>query len=265
MRKALGIDEEKRKLLDSLHRFGKNLFPVAEAAKIMGTTNDKARITLAYFSRRGWLARVKPGLYVSVPLGSLNPQEYKENPWLIANRVFSPCYIGGCSAAGHWGLTDQIFNTIFVCTAKVFRRKKVKIQSVDYLLKLKKNLLHTKSTWIENVKIQISDPTMTLIDILEDPVLGGGMRHAAEMVLTYFASEYRNDQNLLKYLQESTNRTIFKRLGYVVETLHIEAPDVIALCLKNISKGYSVFDPAIKNKGTFNSRWHLRVNTDIKR
>ena len=265
MRRALGIDGEKRKLLDSLHRFGKNLFSVTEASKIMEISNEKARITLAYFTRRGWLARVKPGLYVSVPLGSINPQEYKENPWLVANRIFSPCYIGGCSAAGHWGLTDQIFNTVFVCTTKVFRRKKVKVQNVDYLLKLKKILLHTKSTWLENVKIQISDPTMTLIDILEDPVLGGGMRHTAEMISNYFASEHRNDHNLLQYLKESSNRTIFKRLGYIVETLDINSPEVIVACLKNISAGYSVLDPAVKNKGTYNSRWHLRVNTDIKR
>jgi predicted transcriptional regulator of viral defense system len=265
MRRALGIDGEKRKLLDSLHRFGKNLFSVAEAAKIMGISNEKARITLAYFTRRGWLARVKPGLYISVPLGSINPQEYEENPWVIANRIFSPCYIGGCSAAGHWGLTDQIFSTVFICTGKVFRRKRIKVQKVDYLLKLKQNITHTKSTWIENAKIQVSDPTMTIIDILDDPILGGGMRNAAEMVLNYFASEHRNNHNLIQYLKESTNRTIFKRLGYILEAFNIKAFEVIDICLKDISKGYSVFDPSVKNKGTYNSRWRLRVNVDISR
>jgi predicted transcriptional regulator of viral defense system len=265
MRKALGIEEEKRKLLDSLHRFGKNLFSISEAAKIMGISPEKARITLAYFSRRGWLARVKPGLYISVPLGSINPQEYKENPWIVANRVFSPCYIAGCSAAGHWGLTDQIFNTVFVCTGKVFRKKSVRIQGVDYLLKLKRDLGHTKISWIENVKTQISDPTMTIIDVLEDPRFGGGMRLVSEVVFNYFTSEHYNENSLLQYLDESKNRTVLKRLGYILEIMGITAPEIIRACLKKISTGYSVLDPSIKNKGIYNSHWRLRVNVDIKR
>lgn len=263
MSKVSGIDEKNRRLLDSLNRFGKNIFSVKEAAKIMGLSVDNARLSLGYFARRGWLARIRPGFYISVPLGTVNPQEYKENPWIVANRIFAPCCIGGWSAAEHWDLTDQIFNSVFICTVKLFRNKQINVQGTDFVLRLKKNLGCTKNVWIENTKIQISDPAQTIIDILDDPSSGGGMRHICEIVKNYFESEHRNNFDLSKYISECKNRTVHKRLGYILEALNIEAAELIAKCRKNISAGYSVFDPTIKTKGTFNRRWNLRVNAGI--
>ena len=202
---------------------------------------------------------------MTVPLGIVNPMKYKENPWIVANRIFAPCCIGGWSAAEYWDLTDQIFNSIFVCTVKIFRSKKIHIQGTDFVLKLTRNPGHTKSVWVENTKIQISDPAQTLVDILDDPSSGGGMRHVSEIVKNYFESEHQSSFDISKYMSECKNKTVYKRLGYVLETLNIGTSDLIEECKKSISKGYSVFDPAIKTKGTFNSRWNLRVNVEINK
>lgn len=265
MNKMSGIDEKNRKLLGSLNRFGRTIFSIKEAAKIMGMSVKETRLYLAYFARRGWLSRIKPGFYVPVPLGAVNPQEYKENPWIVASRIFSPCYIGGWSAAEHWGLTDQIFSDIFVFTSRMFRKKDVSAQDTDFVLKLirKKNFGHTKGVWLENTKIRVSDPHQTIVDILDDPSSGGGIRHIAEIVKNYFNSEHRNDPDLLRYITENKNRTIYKRLGYILEALNIYAPELVEACKKNMSAGYSVFDPAVKFKGTFNRKWNLRINVDI--
>ncbi len=262
-----GIREKNRELLESLNRAGKNLFSVKDAAKIVGLPVKRTRLYLSYFARRGWLARVKPGLYISVPLGTSNPQGYKENPWIVADRVFSPCYIGGWSAAEHWELTDQIFSSIFVFTTRLFRKKSVNIQGTDFVLKLvrKKKAGHTKGVWVENTKIQVSDPTQTVVDMLDEPETGGGIRHVSEIVNNYFDSEYLNDSNLLKYINEKNNRTIYKRLGFILETLEVKSSEVRGACKKNISAGYSPLDPTIKGKGKFNRKWNLLVNAEIER
>ncbi len=267
MEKILGIDEKNRKLLDSLNRSGKNIFSVKEAAKIMELSVKDARLYLAYLARRGWLSRVKPGLYMCVPLGTINPQEYKENPWIVASRIFASCYIGGWSAAEHWDLTDQIFKSIFVFTSRIFRKKEVNVQGTGFVLKLvrKENFGHIKGVWVENTKIQISDPTQTIVDILNDPSAGGGMRHTVEIVENYFVSEHCNKEDLLKYISENKNRTVYKRLGFILEAINIQAPEVIGVCKKNISAGYSVFDPTVKARGTFNRKWNLRVNVEISK
>ncbi len=266
MKKIAGINENNRKLLESLNRSGKNIFSVEDAAKIMNLPIKNARLYLSYFARRGWLSRVKRGLYIAVPLGTVNPQEYKENPWVVADRVFTPYYIGGWSAAEYWDLTEQIFNSVYVFTSRPFRCKNINIQGTDFVLKFlgKNNLKYVKGVWVENVKITISEPAQTIVDILNDPSAGGGIRHVSDIIENYFNSEYKNEEKLTECIKEKNNKTVYKRLGFILEGLNIPAVELIKICLKNISRGYSAFDPSIKNKGTYNRRWNLRVNAEIR-
>ncbi|MGR3320044.1 MAG: type IV toxin-antitoxin system AbiEi family antitoxin domain-containing protein [Candidatus Anammoxibacter sp.] len=266
MQNKAGINEKNRKRLDALNRCGKNLFSIEEAAEIIDVPIKETRLYLSYLARRGWLARVKRGLYISVPLGIDNPHEYKENPWLVADRIFSPYYIGGWSATEHWGLTDQIFNSVFVFTSRPFRHKNIVVQGSNFALKFSNEgvFKHTKGVWIDNVKIRISDPVQTIVDVLDDPATGGGIRHVADIIENYFTSEYKEEAKLLDYIKEKGNKTIYKRLGFILERLNISSGVVVAVCRENISRGYSAFDPKIRNKGIYSRRWNLRVNAEIR-
>ena len=257
-----GISEKNRKLLDNLNRTQKGPFSSKEASKSLGLPAKNVGILLTYFVTKGWLSRVMRGLYITVPLGTINPKKHRENPLVVANRVFAPCYIGGWSAAEHWEFTDQIFNSIVVFTLRRYRNKKLQIQGADYVLKFinKKYFGQTKQIWIDNIKIQISDPIQTIVDILDDSSIGGGMRNVADMVQEYFKSQYRNDDEIVKYINHRSNRAIYKRLGYLIEALSIDASKLKDVCSKNISAGFSLLDNAIQSRGSFNSKWNLRIN-----
>jgi predicted transcriptional regulator of viral defense system len=260
-----GISETNRKLLDDLARRQKGPFSIKEASKILNLPKDKTRITLAYLVRKGWLSRVRRGLYISVPLGTVNPQEYKEHPWIVANRVFAPCYIGGWSAAEYWELTDQIFNSVVVFTLRKFKNTRMNIQGTDYVIKRvsEKYFGKTKTVWVENIKVPVSDPLQTIVDIFDDPFIGGGIRNAADIVREYFQSRHRNDDEIVKYIDRRNNRTVYKRLGFLIESFGVDAVKLKETCGKKISAGFSLLDPAIEAKGSFNSKWNLRVNVGM--
>ena len=261
--KASGVDQINRQHLENLNRFWKNIFSIKQAAKTLELPLNQSRDLLGYFARRGWLSRVRPGYYLVVPLGTANPHAYKENSWVAANTLFTPCCIGGWSAAEHWHLTEQIFSSIVVITTKAFRHKQLSIQGVKFVLKLKKKVGRTKSVWIQNTKIQVSDPAQTIVDMLDNPACGGGIRHVAELIKNYFASEYATQYDLAKYLSECGNKTTNKRLGFILESLQIDQAQLIKACRDHISTGYSMLDPSIKSKGTINRHWNLRVNAKI--
>jgi predicted transcriptional regulator of viral defense system len=262
-----GISEKKRKFLDDLNRTQKGPFSMGDVLQVLGISKREASILLGYFARKGWLSRVRRGLYITVPLGTINPSEYKENSWIVANRVFAPCYIGGWSAAEYWEFTDQIFNSVVVFTGRKFRNRKTQIQGTDFVLKFwnKKISAKTKSAWVANAKILLSDPVQTIVDVLDDPSIGGGMRHVAEIVREYFSSSYRDDEALADLIWVKKNRTIFKRLGYLIESLNIDAPALKEKCMKNISAGFSLLDPAVEANGSFSSKWNLRINASVSK
>ena len=198
-------------------------------------------------------------------MGTESPKSRVEDPWIVANKLFQPCFIGGWSASEHWGFTEQIFDSIVVFTLQRVRKSKVEIQQRTFILKSvsRKKFFGTKSIWRQQTKLKISDPVRTVVDILNDPYIGGGMKHAAMVIANYFESESREDNKLLDYMKQMKNKTLYKRLGYLIETLELDACNLLKVCEKNISKGYSAFDPSMSNKGKIVRRWNLRVNVEI--
>jgi predicted transcriptional regulator of viral defense system len=54
-------------------------------------------------------------------------------------------------------------------------------------------------------RVDVSDPTRTLVDILDDPKWGGGIRHMTRVLEVYLASEHHNSNLLLDYLDRVGN------------------------------------------------------------
>ena len=115
---AAGLGRRRRAQLAVLHRRFPGPFNATQAASALGTAIAPTRRLLAALAAGGWLSRVRPGWYIAVPLEASEPSEWREDPWIVAATLFTPGYIGGWSAAEHWGLTDQIFSVIYVVAGK---------------------------------------------------------------------------------------------------------------------------------------------------
>jgi len=48
-------------------------FTASEASKVLELSQERTRRLLGYWAKKGWLSRVRKGLYITVPLGTLNP------------------------------------------------------------------------------------------------------------------------------------------------------------------------------------------------
>lgn len=260
-----GISSRNRALLEALHRQARGPFTVSEAASMLHLELPQARRLARYFAERGWLARARRGLYVTVPLDAGRSGEWTEDPWVLAQKSFSPCYIGGWSACEHWGFTDQVFREVLVLTTRRVRRRSVVLQSQPIQLRgVKKSLFFgTQGVWRGLTKVEVSDPARTIVDVLRDPELGGGIRHVSEILRQYFESEHRADERLIEYGDKVSNRTLFKRLGYLLDALGISADDLKAACRARISAGITALDPTSAVHGTINRRWNLRINADV--
>lgn len=262
-----GIDEKNRASLERLHRGLQGPFGIDDAAKALGMPRARAGNLLRHLASRGWLSRVRRGLYTTVPLGASEPSAWREDPWRVADAVFSPCYIGGWSACEHWGLTEQVFRGVVVVTARPVRASELEVQGTLFRVKHLPEAAHfgTRAVWRERVKVKVSDATRTIVDILDDPRVGGGIRHAASVVREYMAGPHRDEKRLVEYCDRLGNRTVFKRLGFIVETLGLDSPSLVEACLERVSRGLSKLDPAVNRKGRVLKRWWLWINVEIAR
>ena len=265
MTTAKGITEKNRQLLEVLHRHARGPFGVADAAAILKLPPPRTKRLLAYFATSGWLSRIRRDAYTTVPLGATSPSEWRADPWVVAAATFAPCYIGGWTACEHWGLTEQLFRDIVVMTARRVRHRLQQIQGTRFRLKVvpERRLFGTRTVWREQNAVTVSDPARTVVDLLDDPSVGGGMRHVGDIVRASFNKGGRQDERLLEYATRLGNRTVFKRLGYLVEILGIEAADVLAGCTARMSAGVSLLDPSAQARGPIIKRWNLRANVNV--
>lgn len=256
-----GLREKGRKLLGQLMLASKESFTVAEASKILNISRYRATWLLAMWTRNGWLFRVRRGVYIPIPLQASSTEITPEEPWLIAHKLFSPCYMGGWTAAHHWGFTEQIFNSVYVMTTKKVHLREQNLNGVSFKVKtvLSKRIFGTQTIWSGKVKIAISDPSKTIIDGLNDPAVFGGIRMVADALLIYLNSKEFNQGKLLNYASAMENSAIFKRLGFLIEELALNSnADIAEFCKTNLKSGYSQLDPDVKGD-RLETRWKLWV------
>lgn len=236
------------------------------AAAALGISGRSASMLLASLTRRGWLARARRGLYLILPLeaGERGPHAV-EDPWVLAIELYAPCYIGGWSAAEHWGFTEQIFRPTFVATAAGIRTTKQIILSAEFHL-ARVPLRRVEAVtleWRGAVKVPVSDRETTIADALANPAWVGGIRHLADLVAAYRASANWDPAKLTRCLQSRGSGAAYKRLGLITEVLFPDEAQLIATCRKHRTSGNIKLDPAVRTRGRLSKRWGLWVNVTL--
>ena len=246
-----------------LHRAFHGPFDAPQAATVLDLDIKRTRRLLAALADGGWLARVRRGWYIGVPIEASAPGQWREDPWVVAATLFSPGYIGGWSAVEHWGLTDQIFNVIYVVAGRKVAPTRQSIQGTDFLIRTvpKRTLFGTRRVWRRSVPVNVSDPHRTVIDVLDVPASAGGALHAAEVLQAYFESEHADQSKLLEYGDRLGRGTVFKRLGYLAERVGLAGADFLEACRSRVTKGVSRLDPGGLAEGPIVARWNIHVNT----
>lgn len=257
-----GLSAQERKIVGSLRREGFTVVDNQILIQKFDFSRSAANQTLLRLEKKGWLQRVERGRYIFVELTAAKPNPIAEDALVLAMDLFSPCYLTGWTAAEHWGLTEQIFNSILVYSSAYQRTSEKKVGGVNFVIRRIKDaeIFGTKSIWSSNRKIAMADKHRMVIDILNRPEDGGSAVVAFEICKEYFSSSVADSQMLLRYAERLGNGTIFKRLGFIVERLVPKQTEFIETCHQKISKGISLFDPSGPKKGRIFSKWNLRMN-----
>ena len=248
----------RRRLVAVLNKAG-DIVRIDDAETALDISRTEAGKLLWRWMKQGWLRRVGRGAYLPVPIEMLASAHVLDDPWILVPGLFSPAYVGGRSAAEHWDLTEQIFNDIVVLTGRPVRRKFPRHHGVRFSLKhiSEDRIFGTGAIWRGNSKILVSDVHRTIIDMLDDPALGGGIQHVADCLSVYLTSRNRDDNMLLSYASRLGNGAVFKRLGYLAER-HPDGAELVEPCRERLTTGHAKLDPALEAPRLI-TRWKLRV------
>jgi predicted transcriptional regulator of viral defense system len=161
-------------------------------------------------------------------------------------------------------LTDQIFRPTVVATTSRVRRVTQRVAGNEYLVHhVAPELLGwgLRTEWRDERKVMVADPARTVMELLGDPALGGGIRHVAEILENYL--DGNDPAALIEAGDRLGNGAAFKRLGYILEESDRALPELISACRERVTPGVSALDPTQRSSGPRAPRWHLRANVDL--
>ena len=238
---------------------------IDEASAALDIDRRATSAKLGGLARQGWVSRVQRGLYYILPLEGGEPV-IAPDPWILAAHVYPPCYIAGWSAAEHWGLTEQIFNSTFVASAASIRCRTPRLLRSDFRLARVQpaRLEQASAVWRGTTSVMVSDPEVTIADALIEPAWAGGMRHLIDILTNYSESEPVQFPKILDYLRSLNRGAGIKRLGFLVEQLFPAEIDVIEGARADLTSGNVRLDPGLPCGGHLSKRWGLWVNISVR-
>ncbi len=257
------ISKRSQRLADLL-RSTSGAIRVDDVIRVFGIERPHANKILSNWHNQGVLRRVSHGLYVPVKPTDQGQVQILEDPWILVPELFDPGYVAGWSAAEHWELTEQVFRSICVLTNKRTDYGIREIQGVNFYIRyIPKSLVFgLKTTWKGPVKIGISDLHKTVLDMLSDPYLGGGLQHTFDCFKAYLSHPEKDLVKILEYADKTDNGALFKKLGYFGELSDLDS-HFLSHCQKRLTKGYSRLDKTSKNQKLV-TRWRLWVPQNWK-
>lgn len=252
----------KQPRLTTVIRAAGDVIHIDDAARALEVSRFKAAKTLAAWAAQGWLQRVGSGVYAPVALELRGSEQAVADAWSLVPPLFGPAYIGGRTAAEYWDLTEQLFRDIVVFTARPIRERTKESGGALFTLRhiAESRLFGTKTVWRGRTKVSISDIDRTMVDLLDDPVIGGGIQHVADCLDRYLGKNESKPEQLISYADQLANGAVFKRLGFLAER-HPLGEMLARGCILRLTKGYAKLDPSLTCERIV-TRWKLRVPAD---
>lgn len=191
-----------------------DIFKWFPAAKKQTTLNQ-----INFWIKRGWLERVKNGVYRIKDFGP-------EDPFIIANFIYSPSYISLESALNYYSIIPDIpFGTTSV-TIKKTKIFKIKSYGVFYYNHLKSDLFFGyKNVIVEkNYSYNIAFPEKALFDYIYLKAKGITSYEGFIEELRLSLTEDFNWKNLLKWqkLVPSKNKTFHELINILCQRYYGE-------------------------------------------
>ena len=233
-----------------------NTFTFEEARKILGTSRSITKVLLYRLEKKGWIERIEKGKYMIIPLGA-EKGKYTLNEFVIGSMLVKPYAIAYWSALHHYGLTEQIPNTVFIQTTAKKKKQEIQIFGVTYkIVRIKESkFFGNHKEWIEENQINLTGKEKTIVDCLDKPQYCGGIVEVAKAL----RSGKFDENKLRNYAEKMENSAIVRRLGFLCDLLGVK------ISLSQIeTRNYLYLDPTMPKRGDKNAKWRLIVNLDKK-
>ena len=220
---------------------------------------------LAAMVRLGMLMKLSRDVYHIIPLNA-DPKTYSPDSRLVAKYMMKgkDYYIAYSSAMNIHGLIGQTgFKSMVVTNRQVQPPiKNIAGTKIQFIYHTYSRFFGYEEMWVTNQEqAMVSDLEKTIVDAVSKPQLCGGIIAVGKAI--YHSKERTDLQKLFYYLSRNGSHVAKKRYSFLSDFLNMKWTPDHERMLKESGSSISLLDPEGPDQGTRNSRFSLKINSEI--
>lgn len=213
------------------------LFTENDVAKIVDKNASYVKTMLYRLRKRKLIHRVERGKYT-----------VHDDVLVFASHIVIPSYISLWTALRHYNLTEQLPKTVFVVVPK--HKEQFKFHSTLIEFVKSKHFFGFRKERYRDFDIFIAEPEKAAIDSLLSKKIP-----LDEIVKAIKTKELKTEK-LIDYSIKTKNKSLIKRLGFILEEAHLECKRLN----KFVDNNYICLDLMLGRTGRKNNKWRIIDN-----
>ncbi len=259
------LSKNEAHLVSQLEFEDKKLVDLDIIERLAGVDRNSANILATRLVKKGWLARVRKGMYQFIPaqMGG-----YERHDWfMVLQAVRPPYYLSFLAAAYQHGLTTQRPALAQIATPRFIRAGYLTAQrGMEQVVIGEQRFFGMRSETRDGLTINIAEPEKAVVDCVHVVNKSGGIMEVARIVQG--AARRLDVATLVDYALRMDNKALLQRLGYLLELAGADrdSADLRRLRASVGRRRAYLGTPALNGrKGAFVATWGLIDNVGPRR
>ncbi len=231
------LSKNEAKVILDLEWRGQATLRLAELRQTLGASESYARFLAHKLVQKGWLERLRPGLFRLVPAARGREGVADANPLAAGAALVSPYFFSFGTACTHHGLTEQVFSEVYIACRK--RRRPVVVRGKRYVFVEvpRERFFGFAEQSVLGEPVQMATLERSLLDALDRPQHAGGLGEVSRVVLR--AAPRVAWPALLDLAHRWQAAAVLQRLGFLLDLHRADVPADVRSELVELTRGAS--------------------------
>lgn len=196
---------------------------LAELREALGASQVYARKLAHGLVKKGWLERLRPGLFQLVPADRGREGVADTNPLAAGAVLVSPYFYSFGTACTHHGLTEQVFSEVYLACQEDRRPESIRGKRYVFVQLPERRFFGFEEISVLGQGVEMATPERALLDAIDRPRYAGGIGEVSR--ITVRAARKVSWEALLELASKWGSSALVQRLGYFMDLHRVDVPD----------------------------------------
>jgi len=202
---------------------------LAELRGVLGASEGYARVFAHRLVKKGWLERLRPGLFQLVPASRGREGVADMNPLAAGAVLVSPYFYSFGTACTHHGFTEQVFSEVYLACQEQRRPETIRDKRYVFVRVPESRFIGFEEIPVLGHAVQMATPERAVLDAIDRPRYAGGIGEVSRIVAR--ATGKVSWDKLLQLARTWNSSALVQRLGYFVDLHQVEVPGHVRAAL----------------------------------